>query len=210
MDTARLIRQRVSKRNRELATEALLGGLLGVLFTAVVLGFIFWTAWLIAFFPLGSARATLVASVVAGVFALVAFVSAWRRTNPLAGIDPMSEAQWTRFMALQAAGYGAAAEPRRALAGAAHVILGGPVNILEAISTWRHRLRVNQATFAGAADLLNRAARGAVPTEQIEHPPAALLLNRLGLARVAPAVPRSPALLLSLTAAGEQLARADG
>jgi hypothetical protein len=212
METAQRIAKRAARRNRELALEALIGSLLGVLFTAIVLGFIFWTAWLFGFFVVAfhAPKATLLASIVTGVFALVAFVSAWRRTNPFAGMEPMSEAEWTRFTVMHLAGYGIAAEPRRALAGAAHVLLGGPVNILEAISTWRHRLRVSQATIARAGHLLERAGRGAVPTGEIAHPPAALVLTRLGLARVAPAAPRSATLLLSLTAAGEKLARGDG
>jgi len=207
MDPAEAIRRLVKARNRELALEATIGGVLGIVYTVITFAVVFWLSWLLGLLLAGLLRmrtATLIAAIMTGVYALTAFVAAWRRINPFADMERFTDAQWTRFTVLQFAGYGVVASPRRALAGAAALLIGGPAAILEAIGTWNHRLRAGSTVVVEAVTLLT-SARDALDIDRVTSPAAGVLLQRLGLIRVAPVAPGSPRLVVTLTGKGRSV-----
>ena len=85
--------------------------------------------------------------------------------------------------ALSIAGGGSTVNPRYAVAGAAMLLLSGPVNLLEALATWRRRLRGDDGTLQHAAELLKRCRNGAT-AEHVRDPQSAILLRQLLLIRV--------------------------
>lgn len=91
MTVADRIQRLVRARNAEIAFEATVEIGLGVLFTLIVYGFIYLLAYLISgFITLAFLRWSPWPALATGVFLLVAFWSAWRKVDPLAGKDPLS------------------------------------------------------------------------------------------------------------------------
>lgn len=196
---ARILRL-VRARNRELAFEALVGAIMGLLVTAFIFGAIAGLAWLAAFFlgtPLGLDRSAFALGV-AGLFLLVALVSAWRRVDPLVGLAPMTDQQLLLTLISLGSPRLLYFSPRHATAGAAALLLGGPANLCEALGTWAHRLRWSPAMVQEAARLLERS-RDACPADAIGDARAGLLLKRLALVKT---IERGSALALTTTERG--------
>ena len=73
-------------------------------------GVIFGFTWMVAMFlTFSTRRPTMIAAAVTALYALVAFVSAWRRVNPFEGFRPLNAGEWARFVVLQHRGAGIAA-----------------------------------------------------------------------------------------------------
>jgi len=190
----------VRERNREVAIDATIKVLLGVFFSLVVFGFIFWVCWLVGFF-VGSSwniRPWQLGSLVTGLFFLVALWSAWRHVNPLAGLKPLSDEQLLLTIVSQATSGVVYFSPRHALAGAALLLIGGPANIVEAVGIWGYRIRADGPLVDEAARLLT-LCEGGCPPERIREPAAALMLRRLALIKV---IPGGDTVVLTLTEKG--------
>ena len=186
-EVARCVRSKVRDRNRQLAFEAAVEVVLGVLFAALTLAFVFWITWL---FGGGLARMAGLAGwhlalIITGLFLIVTTVSAWRQVDPLAGVDPMTAAEEMLTGASLASPEMLYFSPRHATAGAAMLLLGGPANVFTAVGTWRHRLPGDTTVITDAATLLCRCGTG-LAVERITTPRAAVLLARLALIKVVP------------------------
>lgn len=198
MSSTRRIGRLIAQRNRELSLQAGVELVLGVIFTIVVFGVVFWIAYLAGFFCLSFWRPMNFALIVTGIFAVVAVCSAWRQVDPFANVMPLTEGQEFRQDLAQSLGYAAGVPvvTRGSLAGFGSVFIGGPANVFDAISTWRHRLPAGGTLRRSAAELLE-SARNGIDLEQISDPAAALLLHRLALVRVVPTSKHSSRLELT-------------
>lgn len=185
MNAGERIRALARARNRELAVEALIEAALGVLFTLLTFGFVFVlglsAGWLVG--RRVGLSAVGFAWIVTGVFFVTAVISAWRRVDPLAGVDPMTFEQEVLTALSQTSAQMLYFSPRHASAGVAMVLLGGPSNLFSAIGTWRHRLNDDDAIVHVAAEVL-RASAAELDLERVRTPHAALLLRRLALIKV--------------------------
>jgi hypothetical protein len=196
----RRVSNMVRRRNRELALEAVLKASLGIVFSLVIYGLLFWMGWFVGFFVSGyvNLRPWQFGAVLAGLFLVVATWSAWRRVDPLAGLKPLSNRQLVLTLVSQASPGILYFSPRHATAGAAMILLGGPANVIEAFGMWAHRIRVEGSLIEDASRLLASCETG-LPAEQVREPTAALLLRRLRLITV---VPRGDSSALALTDKG--------
>src|SRR5437660_1188795 len=95
IDLVHRVNDLLRRRNRELAFEAALKASLGVLFTLVTYGVLFWMGWFVGVFIAGylNLRPWQFGAILAGLFLVVAAWSAWRRVDPLAGLEPLSDRQ---------------------------------------------------------------------------------------------------------------------
>jgi hypothetical protein len=190
----------VRRYNRELALEALLKTILGVGFSFVVFGALFWFGWVIGFFIARSMHleAWQFAALLSGLFLVVAAWSAWQRVDPLAGLEGFSDEQLMLTLISHASPGILYFSPRHATAGAALLLIGGPANLFEGLGVWRWRFRVDGSLIEEASRLL-ATCKADYPVEEVENPAAALLLRRLALIKVSPSGGSS---ILSLTDKG--------
>ena len=177
--------QMVTRRNRELAFDAGFKALLGIAFSVITFGVLFWMGWVVGFFLAFHVNvyAWQFAAIVSGLFLVVAIWSAWRRVDPMAGLKPLTEAQMLLTLISPVTPGVMYFSPRHASAGLAVVLIGGPAGVFEAVGIWTHRLKAEASVIEQAARFLV-ACRAGLPVKQIEAPAAALLLRRLGLIRV--------------------------
>lgn len=190
----------VRRRNRELAVDAALKAGLGIVFSGLTFGVVFWFGWVAGFFfgRYLNLHAWQLGAIVAGTFFVVAAWSAWRRVDPLAGLEPLTDGQRLAALVGQASGAFVYFSPRHATAGAAIVLLGGPANVFEAFGLWAHRIRADAALFEQAARLL-AMCQAELPAEEVRVLDAAFLLGRLALIKV---IPRGESVALTLTDKG--------
>jgi hypothetical protein len=196
---SRLLRQ-VQSRNGELQIEAAIEAGLGILFTALTAGVVFCLAWFVCFLS-GARRvpAINISLLVTGIFVLVGTISAWRHVDPFAGLKPMSEAQHS-MIDLSHAVDGYVHINRHSVAGIATLVMSGPVNLVSALRTWRHRLPTDPELLDKATQIL-AACRPEVDLKKFgKCMPAALLLRRLTLI-----VPRDDSTIIRLTEKGNDL-----
>jgi hypothetical protein len=209
------LRELVRLHRKELAGDILFRVGLGLVFSLLTFGFIFWVAvvfgWFVAY-QIGVSVWTFAWAVTA-VFFVVAVFSAFARVNPLAGVGRLTEKQRMHLLVAQslqlgmmATGLGGfrAFDARQASAGFATVLIGGPLNFVLALSAWSSRLRANAATIASAARLLD-ASRKNLPIEKVKDVDAAVLLRRLALIKF---VPLELSHQVALTEKAEKLLRA--
>jgi hypothetical protein len=186
MSAGRNIARIVARRNGETALEAFGEVALGVLFTALTFGVVYWLAWVFGFFGLSGAlgmRASELAAWITGVLFVVAVLSAWRQVDPLQSLPPLTQRQELLTTISMASPNVLYFSPRHASAGVAMLLLGGPVNVMRGVGAWRHRVRWRGVTPDQAGALLARCERG-LPLEQLDDLAGALLLRRLALIRV--------------------------
>jgi hypothetical protein len=193
----------IRAHNREVRFEALLKASLGVIFSLVTFGFVFWVGWVAGFFfanyiGLDAAQFALFLTL---MFLIVATWSAWRRVDPLAGLEPLSEQQLFLMVAAPAITGGVYFSPRHATAGAALVMIGGPAAVFQALGVWTHRIRADEELIQDATRLLAACKRNC-PANQVRKLAAALLLRQLALIKTIPG-DGSPA--LTVTAKGSAL-----
>ena len=195
--------EQVQRRNREIVGDALLKAGLGLLFTVFVAGFLFWFWWLLELYfgSLMGLRAWAFSLIATFALLAVAFWSAWRRVNPLAGVGRMTEQQLLLTALSQASGSVLQLSPEHASVGAAALLLGGLSNLIESLAMWRHRLPTNPQLVMEAAEMLN-AAGGGLSMKKIREPQPAILLRRLALIK---AVPRGDSSDIVLTERGQKL-----
>jgi hypothetical protein len=203
--TTHRLREMVSGYNRDVRLEVLFKSLLGLGFSVLVFGFVFWLAWFTGLFFTASLHlhAWQFAILVAGLFLIVATWSAWKQVDPLAGLQPLTDQQRLLTLISQATPGVVYFSPRHATAGAAAVLLAGPANILEALGIWVWRLRLDPMLLEEAARLLN-ACNANYRIEEIREPEAALLLKRLALVKL---VPLDDSSALTLTEKGEKIVK---
>jgi hypothetical protein len=197
---AERISRLVERRNRELASDAALKAGLGVAFSLLTFGVFFWFSWVIGFMvsALLSLYAWQFAAILTGLFFVVTVWSAWRRVDPLAELTPMTDEEWMLTMLSQATGAFLYFSPRHATAGAALILLGGPVAVFESLGIWAHRLPADPSLIEEAAKLLVRCDKE-LSAEEVRVPAAAFLLRRLALIKV---VPHGESAALALTDKG--------
>lgn len=177
---------RIRTRNRELAGDAALKGLLGVVFSLLTFGVVFWFAWVFGFCFVTSSgiHPALFAAIISGVFFVAATVAAWQRVDPLVELAPPGDENELMRHLAHAAGQ-VYFNPRYAIAGAALVLIGGPAGILEAIGIWLHRLPTDPALIEQGV-LILEACDPKLPSRDLRSLPAAFLLWRLGLVKIVP------------------------
>jgi hypothetical protein len=192
-----------TRYNRELWFEGVAKALLGVGFTLLVFGMLFWFWWVVGFFMAGSVglEAGQFSTLVTGLFWIVAIGSAWQRVDPLAGLQPLSDRQRMLTLISQASPHLLYFSPRHATAGAALLLLGGPAKLLEAIGSWPYLLALSPSLVEKSACLL-AACKANVPIDRVRDPHAALLLKRLALIKT---VPMEESVALTLTEKGASL-----
>lgn len=172
---------RISKlaisRNREIILEAGLEFGLGVIFTLITFGVMYWLVWIFGFL----AHAPFyVPALVTGIFAIVSIYSAWHNINPLADVAPMTDMQYNLTMISLATPGFIYASPEHSIAGLSMFLFGGPANIIKSWPTWRDRLRFDAEIIKQSADVLRRTEDN-VPIESVTEPRAVILLHRLTL-----------------------------
>jgi hypothetical protein len=195
----------VQARNRELVGDALLKAGLGIVFSLLTFGFVFWTAWIVSFCYVSwlGMSAWQLAAIVTGVFFIVACWSAWRRVNPLAGLAPLTDSQ--RFLtelSHLSGGEFVYFSPRHASAGFALILIGGPANLVEAFGIWMHRLRADAEALDQAARLLPECRDGCSSHLALRFGAGAILLHRLALIKM---VPRDESAMFTLTDKGHSI-----
>jgi hypothetical protein len=181
------LRDLIGWRNRELAFDALLKTGLGVGFSCVTFGMLFWFGWVLGFF-FGrhlNLHPWQIGAIFSGLFLVVATWSAWRRIDPLANLAPLSDREWFLTMLSQAAGGLGYFSPRHASAGLAIVLIGGPAAVIEAFGIWAHRIRADAVLIEESARTLV-GCEPRLPITQVHNLAAAFLLNRLALIKVVP------------------------
>src|SRR6476620_6991396 len=129
VDQLRLV---VGQRNRELALDAALKIGMGIVFSLLTFGFLFWLGVFVGFGVAGylGLHAWQFAAIFPGIFFAAAVWSAWQRVNPLAGVKPMTDRELMLTLMSQTSGQMLYFSPRHATVGAALIILGGPVNVV--------------------------------------------------------------------------------
>lgn len=206
MTVADRIQRLVRARNAELAFEAMVEVGLGVLFILLVYGFIyFWMYLICGFFTRAFLRFTPWPALATGAFLLVAFWSAWRKVDPLAGKEPLSVGE----LAALDAGirlHSVPAVSRLSLPAAGNLLIAGPRNVLDGFATWRHRIRAGRGVIDDAALVLQAAPNGVDVTYLPDARPA-VLLHRLALIKTMRA--RGAEVRITTTAKGDDLL-ADG
>jgi hypothetical protein len=194
------LRDLIRCRNRELAFDALLKTGLGVGFSCVTFGMLFWFGWVLGFF-FGrhlNLHPWQFGAIFSGLFLGVATWSAWRRIDPLADLAPVSDREWFLTMLSQAAGGLGYFSPRHASAGFAIILIGGPAAIIEALGIWAHRIRADAVLIEESARTLV-GCEPKLPINQVHNLAAVFLLYRLALIKV---VPDGDSRVLTLTAKG--------
>ncbi|MCA9293441.1 MAG: hypothetical protein KDA20_06480 [Phycisphaerales bacterium] len=179
--TAANIRRLIAERNRELALRAAIECSTGVLFSLFVFGGVFVFGLFMGLLVADKLGLSAVqfALIVLTVFLAACFWSAWRRVDPFEGLSPVSEGEYFAVL-VAASGTAMYFQPRLVSAGGAALLLGGPENIFNSISTWRHRLPDDDALVNDAANFLILAQHG-IKVSDIQSMPAAVLLRRLAL-----------------------------
>jgi hypothetical protein len=200
IDLTHRLNEMVRRRNRELAFDAALKASLGIFFTLITYGVLFWMGWVVGVLVAHSfnLRPWQFAAILSGTFFVVAMWSAWRRVDPLVGLSRLSDQQLLLTLISQASPELLYFSPRHATAGAALILLGGPANVFEALGIWAHRIRVHGSLIEDASRLL-QSCDGGLPVEQVDVPGAAVLLKRLALITI---VPKGESAALVLTDKG--------
>lgn len=192
----------VRQTNRKFASDALLCLVLGIIFSLLTFGLVFWIGWYAAIFSVRNIGipSWQVGIIFAGLFFIVAVWSAWRRVNPLADLQPLSEKQQMHRLVSMAVGL-TYFSPRHVLAGAAMVLIGGPANVFQALGIWMHRLRHDDPIISEATSLL-MSSEPLCPIEEIREIESAVLLKRLALIKI---IPNGESHALTLTEKGRKI-----
>jgi hypothetical protein len=197
------LQRQVAQRNRELAIDAIAKASLGVLFSLLTFACVFWFSWTIGRPVSGYVGLApwQLALLVTGLYVVVAIWAAWHRANPLAGVGRMTNEERIVTLVSPVAPGALLVSPRHAVAGMAMILLGGPANIVSAISLWAHRIHADKQLLGEAALVLCLCEEGCL-VPQLPNLAAALLLRRLALIKP---VAGSDATRLELTDKGHRL-----
>jgi hypothetical protein len=173
--------------NSELEFEGRAKIILGAVFSFFVFGFVYCLGW---FFGLFFASSLYLdpwqfGLLLAMLFLAVATWSAWRRVDPLAELPRLTDEQMLLTLVSQATPGVLYFSPRHATAGAALVLLGGPVSVFEGWGILNSRIQTDEALIEAASRTLEDCET-ACPVEEVTDARAALLLRRLSLIKVIP------------------------
>ncbi len=204
------LRAAIRDHNRDRQWRIIAHVVLGIIISAITLGFAFMLTWAgFRFFQhrIG-ASATTIAWGVVSVLAIWGGVAAWRGADPMARLDANTT---SGDLAMGAATWWAidipiVASPRSMAVGIEEMLIGGPRNLVEAIRLARECLRPPGDVVLGAALLLHDATgeRGLHVKDSTASPESGLLLRRLRLVRIEQGA--DGAGRVHLTAAGREAA----
>ena len=179
MDTAAGIRGLVRKHNGERWLEAVVEFGLGVLFSLITFGGVFWLSWLVVAFR---SDAVLIAGTITVVCAVLSFLAAWKKVNPLQDIEPMTDAEFAMTM-ISIVGPGTwYFSPKRAMAGLLLILFAGPANLLAVVASLRRRLPASESGVQAATATLRDAAARDLPVDSVNRD-GLVLLFRLRLVK---------------------------
>jgi hypothetical protein len=193
----------VSRYDSDLLAKGAIKAVLGVVFSIMAFGLIFWCGWFFGFWLAASLglESWQLGLLCSGLFLVVAIWSAWRRVNPLAGVPRMTDQQWLLTqLHLQIGGIGYFS-PWHASAGFAVVLIGGPASVLDAIGLWNAQMRADGPMIDAMAGVLEECA-DTPPIRKVGSLQAALLLKRLALIKI---VPLGDSEAFALTEKGERV-----
>ena len=205
---ANRIQKRAEKRNKELTIQAAVVTLMGVLWSLLVFGGIYALTWMVSFLtmPLRFSH-SLAALIVMLIFLTVAICSAWKRVDLFAGLAPLTNIQVALTIVSPVMGNFYYSSPRHTTAGFAFVLLAGPLNLLEAIGLWNHRLLFDDTICQEAAELLQRCQKE-ISAKKIDCQPAAVvLLKRLALIK---SIDHNGSTVVTATEKGDHLLKRSG
>lgn len=176
------LRALIAERNRELAFRAAIEFFTGALLALVVFAGVFVLMLFLGFLVADMIALTALqfATIAIVLFILASFFSAWRGDDPLEGLEPKSNGEWTAIMLSVASPVIVPFNPRRAAASGASVLIAGPENMVAALGTWRHRLPSDDRLIDDATNILILAQHG-IKLRDITARDAAVLLRRLAL-----------------------------
>jgi hypothetical protein len=179
-----LLADMVRRRNRELASEALMQALSSIIFTSLAFGLVFYLGWYggTELGPLLGLDPWLFGAGFGVFFLVLATLWSWERSEPATGFEPLTPQQLIDTLQGRAkdSAIPLGPEPRSDLT---MLFFGGPAGVIKALSVWNHRLRADDDLIDEAARLLAECRDGC-PIEQVCAPAAAVLLRRLALIKV--------------------------
>jgi hypothetical protein len=163
--------------------EAALSFVMGVVYTVITGGLLFWLTWIVCHRWLDWGAGPVSAGLIAvGVYLVVATFSAWRGVNPLAAIE-YDEAYRGDSKAGLSMATGLPIVDRHGIAAAGAALIAGPANVLEAIGDVRRRLPTDRTTLDTASMILERARNELRLTDELNRRSLAVL-HRLQLIKV--------------------------
>lgn len=138
------------------------------------------------------------------IFMIVSLIAMRAGVDPELDAGPITASDLTIAQWMRAVG-GIHVIPRHTIAGFAGLIMHGPALLIESTALFRSLVRADQSACDAAADLLRTlAATPYVTMAKLSPPDAAILLCRIGLAKITqPSKDQQPA--LTLTAKGRTL-----
>jgi hypothetical protein len=178
-----VLKKAVRSVNSDHEARAAIQLVLGALFTFLLFGALLGVLWMFGPWRHVGWPALPSSLALVGLLLAVAFWSAFRRIEPMRGVDPLTPTQELAIKASWVVPGAVVTSPRHATAGTASLLIAGPLNMVDAIASWRSRIKVDQALYYAAADLLGRAAEG-VDLEFVDDPRPFVLLRRLRLIKV--------------------------
>ncbi len=190
MSDARSVREAVDLWNDDCRTEALIDLGVGLVSCGGVFGVLFALAWMVSL-SVSVRHATTIASLATGTFMIVAGISAYRGTEPLDGLESLSDAESardavTRATARAAFGLrgGAAVGVLSAhgRAGIASLLIDGPRRLIDGVRNIRRRIVVEPELAKRAQKLLRDCDRQ--PTIQADPRIVFLLVQLLRVEEV--------------------------
>lgn len=182
-----VIESLIREHNVDTRTEAWTKLVLGVLFTL----FFSFMIWAIAFFVLllfAGGRIVVPGSLaITAVFLAATCWSAWKRVDPLAGLDADSLGPRLPVGVGYAIGGSvgglATGLRRQSLAGAAWFLISGPTSVLEGWKALSRALPSDAGTVSECMELLEECRQG-LRTDRVRSPRAYSILATLGMVRI--------------------------
>jgi len=196
----------IAKENRRILGEAAVTFMVGLGTSVVVYGGVFWLTYLVSWFigPLRALAPFNVALAVTGLFILISLWSAWRRHDPMHGVEAIDDDQLAIQLGIGYA-FGVPVMNRQSVAGASALLVGGPANVMEAARLFRSRIRTDDRQNHQAIETLaSLQAGGDTPHPS---PPVVAMLYRLGLIKAVRG--RDDKMALALTVKGGDLVRGE-
>jgi len=177
----------IRNHNADARTEAWTKLVLGAVFTL----FFSFMIWGVSFFMLllfvGGKAVISGSLLITAIFLGVTVWSAWKRVDPLAGLDPDSLGPrlpvGVGYALAGSVGGLATGLRRQSLAGAAWFLISGPTSILEGWKALGRSLPSDPGTVSECMELLEES-KGGLRTDRVRSPRAYSILSTLGLVKI--------------------------